>query len=292
MTFNEKYEKIKDLSSEELLKIEKTMLDYIDVREPLNSSVKNFLKLPSKRIRSVLAVLYLKSLEEELSEEQYNILSCVELVHSASLIHDDIIDECEIRRGQKTLSAKFGNKLGVISGDYLLSLVMEKISQINSMEVLDSFSSTLKQMCLGEINQNFDLYKIGTIEKYIEKSKNKTGYLFQTALEAPLLLCKKAYDIEKAKNFGLNFGIAFQIRDDILNLTTYDELKPSKNDIKEGIYNAAVIYAGSIENYMAGIEKAKTLLNNYIEQAKNLLVKEDNIYNSALFELLELLKHE
>jgi geranylgeranyl pyrophosphate synthase len=213
-------------------------------------------------------------------------------VHNASLIHDDIIDECNLRRGCKTLSSEFDNKLAVISGDYLLSLAIEILSKLNNFQVLDKFIFTIKQMCQGEINQNFDRFKIGTIEKYIEKTKMKTAYLFETAMTTCVMILNTKQKIEEISDFGLNFGIAFQIRDDILNFSNSDISKPYNNDIKEGIYNAPVILGTEDDNYFTGVEKTKILLNNYIKNAENSIkFLPENIYKSALYELLELMKH-
>ncbi len=266
------------------------MISTIDIREPLKSYVIKFLTSPSKRIRPVLAILYTKALEKPLTDAQLELLSAVELVHNASLIHDDIIDDSKLRRGQKTISSEFDNKLGVISGDYLLSVAMGKIGKLNSIEILNNFSNTLRKMCIGEINQNFDRFKIGTIEDYIEKSKNKTGYLFETAVQCCLLL-DPPENLKSAGEFALNIGIAFQIRDDLLNLLQPDNSKPVNNDISEGIYNAPVIYSGSTQDYSSGIEKTKALLDNYLKDAKNHLAQlPKNQYTTALEEFLELLK--
>lgn len=290
MSFNDNYIKIKKLVAPELEIIEHKMVNPINIQEPLKTHVINFLKSPSKRIRLTLAILLSKALEEELSNEQLELLSAIEIVHNASLIHDDIIDDCEIRRGHKTISAEFNNKLGVISGDYLLSIAMEKIGELNSIEILKEFSHNIKKMCIGEINQNFNRYKIGTIEEYIEKSKNKTGYLFETAIICNLLLSSKT-STDKFKNFGLNVGIAFQIRDDLLNILSTDTTKPSNNDIEEGIYNAPIIYSGDPKDLTSGIEKTRSLLNNYVQEAEQVLINlKDNQYTIALKKFLELLK--
>lgn len=293
MEFNKKYKIYRELAQNELEKIEEKIKTSIQTREPLQSHIIEFLTAPSKRIRPVLAILYIKALGKELTDEQLELLTTVELVHNASLIHDDIIDESKFRRGQKTISEEFDNKLGVICGDYILSVAMDKIAKLNSIEILKNFSQTLNKMCQGEINQNFDRFKIGTIEDYIEKSKNKTAYLFETALVCCAMLDKDFQNFDKVKNLGLNFGIAFQIRDDIINLTNSDSLKPAENDITEGIYNAPVIYAQSTENYESGIEKSKILLNNYtqmaIAQVEDLPI---NKYSTALREFLELLNNE
>ena len=294
MKFPDKYENIKKLCSEQLSEIEKYMISSLNLREDLLPYVIKFLTSPSKRIRPLLSLLYIKALGYNVCAEQVKILSAVELVHNASLIHDDIIDESELRRGEKTISYEFGNKLGVICGDYLLSVAMKILSEVGNIKVIECFTDALQNMCIGEVNQHFDKFRIGTIEEYIEKSKNKTAYLFMTGLIAPLIYKNFSDEIiSKASDFGLNFGIAFQMRDDILNLLSSDNSKPVKNDISEGIYTASVIYAGDTENFADGVEKARCLLNNYITNAEiNIGNVEDNVYSSALKELLELLKYE
>ena len=188
MNFNNKYNLIKDLTQKELKIIEEKMVSAIETREPLKTSLINFLTAPSKRIRPVLAILYLKALGEAINTKQLDFLTVIEMVHNASLIHDDIIDESEFRRGNKTLSTDFDNKLAVISGDYILALSIEKLTEIGEIEIIKDFSQTIQQMCTGEINQNFDRFKIGTIEDYIEKTKNKTAYLFEIAIMGCLKL--------------------------------------------------------------------------------------------------------
>lgn len=290
MNFNERYNNIKQIVKPDLDIIEKKMTGAIHVREPLNSYLSDFLTFPSKRVRSLLALLYLKANNITVSDNILEILTVVELVHNASLIHDDIIDESSLRRGHKTLSAEFDNKLAVISGDYVLAIAMDKLTKFGNMKILEQFSKTIKQMCIGEINQNFDRFKIVSIENYIEKTKNKTAYLFETALITPLLFDENRYDVKISAEFGLNSGIAFQIRDDLLNVLKTDNSKPVNSDIAEGIYNAPVIYSGSVDKYLSGIEKTKDLLNNYIKSAASQIAKlPDNKYKEALEEFLELL---
>ena len=294
MTFKTQYLKIQKYAQEELSIIESKILLSLKTREPLNKILNDLIKAPSKHIRSLIVILFNKMMNIKISDNHLELLSSVELVHTASLIHDDIIDNSEYRRGIKTISAQLGNKLGVISGDYLLAIAMNKIANLNSTEILKEFSKTLYQMCIGEINQNFDKFKIGNIENYIEKSKNKTGYLFETALYCSGIINNFGKEeLNHLKSFAMNFGIAFQIRDDLNNLLKTEDFKPTQNDIKEGIYNAPVIYANSAKDYTSGIEKTRDLLNNYIniclEELKNY---EENEYKQALEELLELLKND
>lgn len=292
MSFNEKYSKIKNLAQDEIKTIEENMVAQIQTREPLKSSLVNFLTAPAKRIRPVLAILYIKALGEELNSKQLEHLTVVEMVHNASLIHDDIIDESKIRRGEKTINESFGNKLGVISGDYILALSMEKLANIGKIELIKDFSQTIRQMCIGEINQNFDRFKVGTIEDYIEKTKNKTAHLFEIALTGCAKLSSTQQDIAKVSELGLNIGIAFQIRDDLINMTNSDSSKPSNNDFKDGIYTAPIILGDKSDNYTTGIEKTKILLNNYLQSAKKQVdTLPENEYKKALEEFLELLNN-
>lgn len=290
MNFNNEYKKIKSLISNELLQIEKKLTDSINVQPPLNNALKEFLTLPSKRIRSVIPILFEKSQNIELSDSQLEFLAIIELIHNASLIHDDIIDECQTRRGHKTIGADFDNKLAVISGDYILSVCIQKLTEIGNLKLINEISKTINSMCVGEINQNFNLFKLGTIEDYIEKTKNKTAHLFKTALFGTSLLGEKQ-NLHLAQELGLNIGIAFQIRDDILNFTSSQTDKPINNDLTQGIYNAPVILGNKDDNYQSGIEKTKILLNNYTNKAKKLVLNlEQNAYQNAILKFLELLE--
>ena len=285
MAFNKKYSEILSVVQEYIDRI--NLLDGIDIQEPLKSSLLNILNAPSKHIRPLTSFLYLKASGFEIDENQIEYQTAIELVHNASLIHDDIIDESDVRRTVSTINSDFDSKLAVIAGDYLLSVAMKKVIGMGIPKLVDIFCETLKYMTLGEISQYFDKFKVSSIEKYIEKSEQKTAKLFETALEGAILIVPSPSRVEAARCFAKNFGIAFQIRDDLINCLT------SKSDIADGIYTAPVILSGDIGVTEAGIEKTKTLLNNYIDAARQALLKlEDNIYRQKLIELLGLLRDE
>lgn len=284
MTFTEKYSKILDIVRTDIEKI--NLLDSLDIQEPLSSKLSEILNAPSKHIRPLISFLYLKVLGAEVDEKQIQYQTAIELVHNASLIHDDVIDDSEIRRNQKTLNKDFDSKLAVIAGDYLLSVAMKKVINIGVLGLVDMFCETLKDMTKGEIGQYFDKFKIPTIEQYIRKSEQKTARLFQTALLGGLMLCENN-ELKNADLFAKNFGIAFQIRDDLINC------KQAKTDILEGIYTAPVIYSGGTDITDIGIEKTKDLLNNYLDIAKDSLKNINNSkYKKALLELVELFRDE
>ncbi len=284
MSFQEKYSQILNLAKKEIEEIRYNLTADINIQEPLKTKLSNILNAPSKHIRPLISFLYLKALNLNIDQKQILFQTAIELVHNASLIHDDVIDNSDIRRNSKTINNEFDNKLAVISGDYILSIALHKISKLNSPQIIEMFAETLSFMTNGEINQQFSKFKIPTIGDYIKKTEQKTAKLFETAICGSLIL---ANSNEKASDFAKNFGIAFQIRDDIINIKT------TKTDIKDGIYTAPIIYTGNIENYQNGIEKSHTLLNNYIDNAYQAINHiEENKYKIAIIELLGLLKNE
>lgn len=276
MSFIEKYNSIKSLVEPELNELKAEMLKGFEEHENLYE----YISAPSKNIRPVLTFLFLKASGYEITQEQTKVQAAVELIHNASLLHDDVIDESETRRQFSSFNKKEGNRLAVISGDFVLSLALKKLVETGSTEILNIFATTLKKMCLGEIFQNKSKFQIPTMEDYLEKTYNKTGALFEASLKAALPSGKSA-------EFAKNFGIAFQIRDDILNITN----KSADSDILNGIYTAPVIYSGNPDNPLEGIEKAKDLLDTYLERAgKCIQILPQNKYKSTLTELTEILK--
>lgn len=272
----------------------------------LYPTLKNYIFSSSKRIRSALVFLVARALGQNICSTQLNIACAVELIHNATLIHDDVIDKSDKRRGQKSLNAQFDNTLAIIAGDYLLSLALENILKANSCKVLDAFTKSLKLVCQGEIEQYFAKFELPTIEQYIKKSKLKTAKLFEAALTSVVTFENDPVIESEIKEFAKNFGIAFQIRDDLNNLLGTDKSKPCLDDLKNGIYSAAVIFAAEqdpnllkksadeiiqiVQNSSAPT-KTRDLSAKYINFAiANLKCLEDNQYKAALTDLCELLK--
>lgn len=279
---NKKYQQISNIFKPELEQVLARMTDGVVVQEPLKSKLFELLNAPSKHIRPLVSFLYLKALGEKIDDAQILYQSAIELVHNASLIHDDVIDDSKVRRSLPTLNSQFGNKLAVMTGDYLLSRAMQKVLDIGNLELVKLFSDTLEVMSSGEISQHFGKFQIPTIEEYIKKSEQKTAKLFETAICGSLLVAKSNND---GLDFAKNFGIAFQIRDDLINCKT------TNTDISDGIYTAPVIFSGDTKVTSDAIEKTKSLLNNYIDEALKCLSKiDENEYKLALVELLELMR--
>ena len=285
MGFNEEYNKIFELVKADISKVSEELQNSISIKEPLYTTLNSIISAPSKHIRALSAFLYLRANNINIDLVHIKLQAAVELIHNASLIHDDIIDESSTRRNEKTLNTLFDNKLAVLAGDYLLAAALNKLDEIKNFEVTGLFAEIMKTMCLGEINQYFARYKTVTIEEYIDKSRSKTASLFQAAIEGSAILSGMLSRLE-AKEFALNLGIAFQIRDDLINYKT------TRTDLQSGIYTAPVIL-GQTSGGSDGIEKTLRLLNNYIDKSCTLLDKiENNTFKEALVALLELLRHE
>ena len=247
-----------------------------------------------KRLRPTITYLLSKILNIK-DDFVDNIALSLELIHSASLIHDDILDEAILRRNKQTFYNKFGSKIAVLEGDFLLSSALEILSNCPK-DIIKIFSKKIKETLLGELNQNSNLNKIQTVDDYINKNLSKTTNLFLAGLES--LFCLKTVD-EKTKdsllNFLKNYSIAFQIKNDIANIEN-----ENSSDIKCGNYTLPVIYfclendikEFRVEDFNSkkAIYIAKTLKK--VEEYKNLSIKfleniENSIYKEELVKLCE-----
>jgi len=182
------------------------------------------LKSGGKRLRPALLILSaraaLQSNDPSINLKLANIASAIELIHMASLIHDDIIDQATLRRNLPTVNHEQGQDVAIALGDYLYSAAFELIATCNNSDVLDSISSATKAMCEGELLQvcyrdNLDLSR----EDYMTIVQKKTAALFASSCEAGSLLVGSDKPLNSSlKDYGLNFGTAFQIIDDYLDL--------------------------------------------------------------------------
>ncbi len=289
MEFKEKYEQIRQVVSDELYKVENNLTDFYCGNDKLQESLVGIIKAPSKRIRPLVALLYLKMYGAEITPAQIEIQSAVELIHNTTLIHDDVIDKSDKRRNHKTLNEEFDNSLAVVTGDFLLTSAIKKLLNIKSFDILELFNIAIKKMSIGEIKQYYDKFILTDFDEYLDRCRYKTAELFIASIVSAAMVAN--LDTNSAKDFAKRFGISFQIRDDLLNLISAEEDKPKNNDIEEGIYTAPMIFAKDVKNLEFGIEKTKELLDNYINRVKKCLDKApENEYKQALIKLLDLLK--
>lgn len=198
-----------------------------------------------KRMRPILILLLAKSFGEVTSVAQYAAIG-LELLHTASLVHDDVVDESGERRGQASVNASYNNKVAVLVGDYILSTALLNIALTNSSDIVRDLAELGRTLSNGEILQltNIDNQDISE-DVYYQVIRQKTAALFESCSVIGVKAGgADAQVIEEARAFGSNIGIIFQIRDDIFDYFDSKEIgKPTGNDMAEGKLTLPVIYA-------------------------------------------------
>ena len=172
----------------------------------------------SKKIRPLLTLLFAKILKYK-GSAHFNLAICIEFIHNATLLHDDVIDDAKIRRGKKAANLIWGNKLSILVGDYLLSKSFKLMVKDKSIKVLEILSNTSLILARGQIQDANNISNAHLTEKdYLELIFAKTAELFSVSCYLPAVLANKSLRTQnELKDFGKNFGMAFQLSDDYLD---------------------------------------------------------------------------
>ncbi len=202
-----------------------------------------------KMIRAVSVLVCAEDEEGKINPSAVQAAAAIEIIHLASLVHDDVIDNSDLRRGQETLQKKYGKRTAVICGDYLLSLALKTISSItDGKDYLDiPTTDYISKLCLGELrqhinNNNLDL----TLVEYIRIISGKTAALFEASFFAGAVLGGTSQaDINKYKKIGNYAGLIFQLQDDCLDFdnTVETAKKPVQSDFEQGVITLPLIHA-------------------------------------------------
>ena len=240
-----------------------------------------------KLVRSKIGLYFLKSLNIDIDDKFLKFLSVIELIHNASLFHDDVIDNEDNRRNEPSLNKVYGDKKSVLYGNIVLTNAMSILLEIGNISLINEMNSCVKKMCYGELMQQEQLNNIPSINEYIKKSRLKTASLFRYMMMGLSVLSDNKYKNE-FESFGDNYGIGFQISND---LSDYLKGIEKSKDIKNGIYTAPVIYAKSIKTDSLAIDKTKDLIDNYLKRARGVLdLLEESEYKTALIGVIKCLK--
>ena len=218
---NSAYLDLKDLVNDRLIEVEGLIELKLDSKVSLIKKMSEYhLKSGGKRLRALLTLGSAKLAGYDQKETRdVNLSACVELIHSATLLHDDVIDESDLRRGIKTSNALWGNQSSILVGDYLLSRCFEIMVDDGDLEILKLLSSTSSKIAQGEVKQleykgEADLLE----ETYIDIINLKTAALFSAATKTGACLAKSNEKEKSAlESYGKNIGLAFQIADDALD---------------------------------------------------------------------------
>lgn len=233
--------------------IEHDLLDFIDLFNQalthddglLSQALTHIRQRGGKRMRPMLILLMAKNYGQVLSVTQHAAVG-LELLHTASLVHDDVVDESTERRGQASVNATYDNKVAVLVGDYILSTALLHVSKTGNQRIVEYLAELGRTLAAGEILQltNIQNQEISE-EVYYQIIKNKTAALFEACASIGALSAGASdEDVKRAAQFGQNLGIMFQIRDDIFDYYDSKEIgKPTGNDMAEGKLTLPVIYA-------------------------------------------------
>lgn len=211
----------------------------------LGSALEHIRKRAGKRMRPMLILLMAKNFGV-VSEVTQNAAVGLELLHTASLVHDDVVDESAERRGQASVNATYDNKVAVLVGDYILSTALLCVARTHSEKIVTYLANLGRTLSDGEILQLSNIGRKDISEDvYYEVIKQKTAALFEACAGIGALASGASEDdVKAAKLFGQNLGIIFQIRDDIFDYYDSQEIgKPTGNDMAEGKLTLPVIYA-------------------------------------------------
>ena len=212
---------------------------------PLLGEVINFIKQRRGKMMRPMLTLLMAKLCGKIEESTYYAAISLELLHTASLVHDDVVDESDKRRGQASVNALYDNKISVLVGDFLLATSLTNAALTDNISLVKLVSCLGQKLSEGEIIQLSNTNASDFSEDvYFDVIKKKTAALFSTAAEAGVRSVESCDEIaEKAYQFGELIGIAFQIKDDIFDYNPSDSLgKPSGNDMKEGKLTLPALY--------------------------------------------------
>lgn len=206
----------------------------------------HLLKAGGKRLRPVFVLMGGKFGQYDL-EKLKRVAIPLELIHSASLVHDDVIDDAELRRGELTVKAKWGDKIAMYTGDYIYAKALVIASELQNPRIHQILSKAMVEMSIGEMEQIRDFFNSGqSVRHYLRRIRRKTALLIAISCELGALAADAEPETARLLyNYGYNVGMAFQIRDDLLDLSGTEKQigKPPGSDMRQGNITLPVIYS-------------------------------------------------
>ncbi|OCR00753.1 solanesyl diphosphate synthase [Oscillatoriales cyanobacterium USR001] len=304
---------------EDLRLLTENLKQLVGARHPiLYAAAEHLFGAKGKRVRPAIVLLISRTTmpNEEISPKHRRLAEITEMIHTASLVHDDVVDDSDVRRGIPTVHSYFGNRVAVLAGDFLFAQSSWYLANLDNLEVVKLLSEVIMDLAEGEIQQGLNGFDTSlSIEAYLEKSYYKTASLIANSSKAAGCLSGVSPQLaDDLYNYGRDLGLAFQIVDDILDFTGSTETlgKPGGSDLKSGNLTAPVLYAlpekpflevlierefaveGDIEQAIAlvkdsgGIERSRELAANYAQSAvAHLAGLEPSESKQALIELAD-----
>jgi octaprenyl-diphosphate synthase len=263
----------------DMAQVDRVIARRLDSGVPLVSQVSQYIiSAGGKRVRPALLLLVAGALGYQ-GDQQHNLAAVVEFIHTATLLHDDVVDESTLRRGRPTANESFGNPASVLVGDFLYSRAFQMMVDSGEMRVMEILSEATNVIAEGEVLQLMNMHDASLDEAgYLRVIRSKTAKLFEASTRLAAVIAKSSPDIENAcAEYGQALGTAFQVIDDVLDYDgTSGELgKNLGDDLREGKNTLPLIIA-----IQRGTEQQKTLIKNAIENGEV----------SALDEIIEIVR--
>ena len=236
----------------------------------INTIIRYISRKKGKQLRPRLCLLS-AGLCGEPTENTYRAAALIEMIHVATLIHDDVVDDANLRRGWPSINRVWKNKLSILVGDFMFSKALTNMIHLKDFDALDILSSTAERLSQGEIQQIEKAIKKNMTEKiYYQMVSDKTASLFSAACKLGVMTVTEDNDKREAlAKFGEKFGLVFQIKDDLLDITGNVEGlgKPAGFDLKKNILTLPLIYL--FENLPASeVKVVKRQLNNHVKKSE------------------------
>ncbi len=250
----------------------------------LNDASLHLLQAGGKRIRPVFVLLSAMLGNYEINQVKH-VAVALELIHMASLVHDDVVDDASLRRGKPTVKAQWNNRIAMYTGDFIFAKSLASIDHLSSKEAHQILANTMVELCIGEIDQINDKYRYDqNLRDYFRRIKRKTAFLIAASCQLGGIaggLPKESYD--QLYMFGYYVGMSYQIIDDILDFTSSEkELgKPAGSDLWQGNITLPVLYAMESEEGCSLISSIKeTSTQDEINEVINYIKSSDAIERS------------
>ena len=287
---NNSYFQLKNSVENKLMLVEEKIKSKLDSNVELVKKMTDYhLNTGGKRLRALLTLGSSKLCGYTKGTRDINLAACVELIHAATLMHDDVIDNGSIRRGKKTPNKIWGNHSSVLAGDYLLSRCFEMMVEDGNIEVLKLLSSTSSIIAQGEILQLQHRGEVDMLEEtYLKIISSKTAELFAAATKVGAILSEmKTKEKEALEFYGRNLGLTFQIADDTLDYNS--ELKLFGKNIGQDFYEGKITLPIILLFQKANKDEKETLKRTFAKEERNQndlnytlsLIKKYDIINSC-----------
>mmetsp|Transcript_31001 Transcript_31001/g.68756 ORF Transcript_31001/g.68756 Transcript_31001/m.68756 type:complete len:420 (+) Transcript_31001:348-1607(+) len=242
----------------------------------LMAAAEQIFQAGGKRLRPAIVFLVARATAQlmglsDINDKHRRLAEITEMIHTASLVHDDVLDECSIRRGKETINSLYGTRVAVLAGDFLFAQSSWFLANLDNLEVIKLISQVIADFANGEISQAASLFDTDiTLQQYLDKSFYKTASLIAASARSAAVFSDVTPEVKEAMyGYGKHLGLAFQVVDDILDFTQSTEQlgKPQGQDLASGNLTAPAIFAlQSTSNPAAAAELLEIIESEFVEE--------------------------